>query len=329
MTSVPAPTAILDNVRERDLDLLVSAHLWASESFRHWLLRQILKRNTQHKLRTCQVSQTTDAGETDILLQVVEQNGSAISVMIENKIDAQFQPNQAARYQQRGQHGIDEGAWHSFRTCLLAPQAYIDSLAPSHGWDARVALEDIATWNRSSGTPHDLVLAAICEQAVTKQSRTSASISPTATAFWKAYSDLARELLPNLMISRLKANVTAASPWPRFGADRLGEQILLDHKPQQGRIDITCYSTSVEDVWDIVSGCIPNEAHILKFNSSSDAKGSSSVVRMLVPRLDHLAPFSEQEKHVRVALAAVGRMFPVAMALRDQIRSRKTSTASR
>ena len=47
---------LLDRVRERDLDVLLAAHLTASEAFRALLLRHALGEAPPHTLIRCQIS---------------------------------------------------------------------------------------------------------------------------------------------------------------------------------------------------------------------------------------------------------------------------------
>jgi hypothetical protein len=46
-----------------------------------------------------------------------------VALLIENKISAGAQPNQAARYRDRGNEGLGK-IWDDFKTILIAPAAY-------------------------------------------------------------------------------------------------------------------------------------------------------------------------------------------------------------
>ena len=61
---------LLNNVIERDLDLVLMGALFASEAFRAFMLNSAMGWTKKHSLvRTC-VSETADAGESDVLLVV-------------------------------------------------------------------------------------------------------------------------------------------------------------------------------------------------------------------------------------------------------------------
>jgi hypothetical protein len=166
--------------------------------------------------------------------------------MIEDKIDAPLQPEQANRYRQRGEQGIRDGGWGRFTTCLCAPESYLAEERSKEEWCSYISLESVSEWAKRSNDRHDAFLAAICEEAVAKRESLVSDKSPEATEFWKSYRLLARQLLPEVDITRLGPSVGLASPWPRFGAAALPANVLLEHKPQQGRVDLTFAKSTLE-----------------------------------------------------------------------------------
>lgn len=84
-------------------------------------------------------------GEADLVVEfpVGDAAGSRSALLIENKITAGFQPQQAQRYQSRGLAGLAAGRWQAYRTVLVAPEKYIK---PDHGFDAAISLEQLSAW---------------------------------------------------------------------------------------------------------------------------------------------------------------------------------------
>ena len=82
----------------------------------------------------------------DIAAIFKDLEGRKTAILIENKIDALAQPNQAARYRSRGDAGIEKTWWHKYRTCMIAPQAYLDANSEAELYDARVSYESIKEW---------------------------------------------------------------------------------------------------------------------------------------------------------------------------------------
>lgn len=299
---------VLDRVRERDLDILLAAHLTASEAFRAFVLCHACGEASPHALLSCRVSVATDAGETDLLLLVRldepaggEAGQRRLALMMENKINAPFQPEQAARYHQRGEQGIRVGGWDCYHICLVAPAAYVATVPEGNGWDSRLTLEEIATWARAVGGPHEAFLARVCGEAIARQANQIAGASPEAITFWQAYRETAGELLPELEITRLSLPVSQNTPWPRFGGASLPAGVLLEHKPQPGRVDLTFEKRSVEWLRAATQGWLPPGVQVVR-------AGQSAVLRLKVPRVDHLQTFVEQEQKVLEVFAAVERL---------------------
>ena len=306
---------VLDRVRERDLDILLAAHLTASDAFRAFILYRACGEALPHALLSCRVSVTTDAGETDLLLLVrldgpagAEAGQRRRALMLEHKINAAFQPEQAARYHQRGEQGIRVGEWDDYHTCLIAPAAYIATVAEGSGWDSRLTLEEIAVWAWAVGGPHEAFLARVCGEAVAKQANQIAAALPEATSFWQAYREASGELLPQLEITRLSVAVSQNTPWPRFGGASLPAGVLLEHKPQPGRVDLTFERRSVEWLRAATQGRLPLDVQVVR-------AGQSAALRLKVPRVDHLQAFVEQEDSVMEVFAAVERLHVIGRSL--------------
>jgi len=250
---------LLDQVLERDLDIALLSGLFASERFRNFLVRRVIGWTEKHEFVRVRVSETTDAGETDVLL-VVDLGGTArLCILIEDKIGALFQPAQSMRYRERGAQGIREGRWSQFVTCLCAPEGYLAVTRAADEWDAYIALEDIADWARHSGDRHMLFVGAICDQAVAKREARVREISAEASAFWRAYRQLSSQLLPDIDVAGLPDNVSAAQRWPVFGSSLLPPGMFVEHKPLQGRADLTFNKVSLDALrsWRVSStpGC--------------------------------------------------------------------------
>ena len=118
----------IECVAERDIDLLLLEELHVSAAFRSWLLAEVFEPDVRcNKFLGAWHSVSDPAlGESDLIILLEDAGGSRTALLIENKIDAPPQPEQAARYRLRGQLGVEDGSWAKFRTCMTAPQAYLN-----------------------------------------------------------------------------------------------------------------------------------------------------------------------------------------------------------
>src|SRR5262249_16866906 len=154
-------------------------------------------------------------------------------------------------------------------------------------WSAYISLESISEWAKKSNNHYDAYVGLICQEAVAKRDAGVLEKSPVATAFWQAYRQFASEWLPNVDITRLGLQCGVTSPWPRFGAAVLPSDIWLEHKPQHGRVDLT-FSRYTPDA---LKPRLPN----LPLGVRLEIAGQSTALRIAVPLVDHLRPFSEQK----------------------------------
>src|SRR5262249_5148001 len=90
------------------------------------------------------VTQTT--GESDLEISFVGPDGGRWRLLIENKIAASFQAQQAERYRQRGATYIERGDCGAFYTILVAPEDYFGSPDSLKGFDGRVTYEALKAW---------------------------------------------------------------------------------------------------------------------------------------------------------------------------------------
>ncbi len=114
----------VESVRERDIDFLLVEEFLSSSDFIDLFV-------TQLGLPPCNTITTVarsvhefGIGETDVLVAYTS-GSQTIGLFIENKLDALFQPQQAARYQARAQHHLLQHTYDKTYVVLVAPAQYI------------------------------------------------------------------------------------------------------------------------------------------------------------------------------------------------------------
>ena len=126
--------------QERDIDLLLMQEVSCNLDFLLWFCDRAGLTNIQ--LASARHSVYRDHGETDVLLTLNSPDG-ILALMIEDKIGAPMQRDQALRYRQRGELLVASGEVAQFRTMLFAPSSYIESV-PASDWDCFLSFEDAA-----------------------------------------------------------------------------------------------------------------------------------------------------------------------------------------
>src|SRR2546430_9780849 len=128
-------------ISERDIDLLVLEALATCDGFARWFLARV-GFDTDARLVRVAHSVGTASGETDIEL-TIEMHRAVHRILVENKLDAAFQPRQPERYAERAAAYIRDGLCAGVTTVLLAPQEYLNGCREHVSFDHYVPLEDV------------------------------------------------------------------------------------------------------------------------------------------------------------------------------------------
>jgi len=142
----------LEAVTERDVDLLILEELSVGEEFRKRFSTLVFGETVYKAYIGAWHSVCSDnLGESDLLFIFKAMNGLKTAILIENKIDAPPMSEQGERYRQRGEAGIKDRLWESFRTCIIAPEKYLESVKHSRLYDTNITYEEIYGYFRSKG----------------------------------------------------------------------------------------------------------------------------------------------------------------------------------
>ncbi|WP_264877410.1 hypothetical protein [Vibrio agarivorans] len=160
----------LQSVSERDIDLLVLEELNVSPSFADWFVcrvrEELIKTNT---IGAWHSVVDPVLGESDLVYIYQSEDMSSQAILVENKIDAIAQPMQGERYRNRGNKGVEEGQWQDYRTCIIAPKAYIDR--NSEPYDSSISYEEIMAYFMGQGDQRSVYRAQTMRDAVDKNCR--------------------------------------------------------------------------------------------------------------------------------------------------------------
>jgi hypothetical protein len=123
----------LSPVEERHIDYILEEEFSVNSDFLRFFLEQArLSARDKSRIVGCTEesdciavrSATTEKGETDLLVKYSANNGVLpTAILIEDKIRAGFQPDQATRYRERGDEGKGQ-EWSQYWTCLVAHPKY-------------------------------------------------------------------------------------------------------------------------------------------------------------------------------------------------------------
>ncbi|MCS0503501.1 PD-(D/E)XK nuclease family protein [Ancylobacter mangrovi] len=247
-----------------------------------------------------------DNGETDVLLRVESPRGS-IAILIEDKIGAAMQPNQCARYHERGRALCMEGVVIDYLAVLCAPRAYLAAVPIDQNWHARIALEELADIleddHKSATAWRRAVL--MKSAARVRRARSVDSVPPSAPETWllrfkQDYRAFVQENYPQLTATEQRGGDREYFLSGRGLASGIrfkhalfrGEVNLIFERARREVADITLAGVLPEGTWRVNHG---GEVHL----------------RAGVESLDPDQPFSAQVTSVRSALEKILEMLPL------------------
>jgi len=296
----------LEAVAERDIDLLLIEELNVDSSFRSWFYGLVWGTIDQdltflgawHSLTHPQY------GESDIVVLVQGAEDRKLAILIEDKIDAEPQPNQAGRYRIRGDAGIEKEWWHQYRTCIVAPQAYLDSNSEAELYDVRLSYESIKQWFVEKPTdPRAKYKAQLIEEAIEQNRRGYRGVPHGGvTQFWLDYWKLSKTEFPELQM-RKPTKIPANSDWPRFKPRGMNPDFVVIHKLRRGAVDLTISGAgdSIERLTELNESLLSDGLSILTTHKSA-------AIRMEVPLVDRFGELAPHIDKARAGLLAASRL---------------------
>ena len=240
---IPA-TFTVAGVVERDIDLLLLEEFLSSELFSRWFIQNALhppgRSNDLGQVRRAGRSVTQSMGESDLEIVFEAADGSRTYLLIENKVNAVFQPAQAERYHLRGRTYIERGDCTAVYTVLIAPERYFGSSNTCQGFDGRLSYEALHDWflDQHGMGPRRIYKAGILAAAIEKAHYGyQAEADAPVTTFWRAYWELAVTEAPGLQMD-MPPPKPAGAGFVRFRPAGIAAPVSLIHKLPRGCVDL-------------------------------------------------------------------------------------------
>jgi len=293
----------MEAVSERDCDLLLVEELGVSSEFVELFLNALHLGPDNHSTLSGpsafaarhSVQRLDKSGETDIEVRVEQElpNGRyAVVLLIENKIDATFQPNQPQRYAKYAEWLVANQEADEAYSMLVAPNGYLDS-NDTDAFDACVSYEEVIDYfeGRVRSSQHDETRRRSSfrqqwfEQAIYKFRRGYVpDIDDTVTDFWRRYWEVAQSQFPELAMEE-PSKKPAGSDWVFFQR-AISQHVHLSradfkHKLRTGRIEIELAGQA-----DASDGVVQRLRETLDDGVEIRRAGKALAISVQVPTID-------------------------------------------
>lgn len=171
---------------ERDIDLVLFEEFVSNLDFVKWFIKSAADDKplvTKVISVINSVTQDKESGESDLELFVNLDDGQRLGLLIENKINAQWQKDQAERYHARAKEYKTQATLDRAITVVVAPDKYLTGNESAEVFDARITYEAICEWlaasDNSARTKHktDILRAALDKSSLSYQMAVDESVT--------------------------------------------------------------------------------------------------------------------------------------------------------
>jgi hypothetical protein len=289
-------------LRERDIDLLLCAELHGDAALTE-LFRAKMNLGSASFIGAW-VSHTEVDGQSDLVVGF--SNGEKTTLaLVENKIAADFQPDQAVRYRQRALRWAATEGVTAVLSLLVAPGDYL--VRPgAEVFQIHISYEEIADAMQVQGDLRSLFLAKSLLAGV-ESYRRGYIMQPDeqVSNMWRRYWEAAEVVAPELRLAepRLKPG---HSTWIYFReaagfskTDRKKAVVVL--KAERGQADLQFKVTSRIALERRTLGILEPLMRIV-------GAGKSAAIRLDVPKANFREPPQEQENSILAGLSACERL---------------------
>lgn len=288
-------------LRERDIDLLICSELHFKEGPLHRLL--VGGWNSGNvEFDGAWVSHHDSDGEVDILASF--QSGSkSLFLLIENKIDAEFQPEQPQRYGERAQRWKDESSGNlEIETVLLGPEDYFENEG-SEIFDRQVSYEEVIAALADSADSRTQFLAKTLKDGIEYHKHGYKALhNDSTTAIWGAIWKVANAEAPKLRMKKpgskpAKAGFVHLEDAEGVSTPETQRRVKIVYKFKHGNADLQFSNTNERTIRNLVG-------NLLDSSMTVERAAKSASIRIKVPSVDPGRSPAEQEESIKQGIQA-------------------------
>lgn len=293
-------------VRELHIDLLLLEEFYSSDAFRMWFIsNEVGKDHGIGDLSGVQHSVFELERESDLEVAFQGSNGDTL-FLIENKINAQFQPQQAEDYRNRGIEYVRRGRCSKFFTVLFAPENYIFLSKAHDKFDYCISFERVIEFFNSQRELGDRARykVEVLRRAINKQSNTGSGSDANEgiTQFWHRYWEDTSVRMPELHMPR-PGDKPSASTFITVVKELLPLNVNIYHKLLHGHVDL-----QFESLGDRKNSFVELFCDAIEPNMTIQVTSKGAVVRIEVPTINPHLFFEDVLDDVRKGQDAAKRL---------------------
>lgn len=310
------------SIQECQIDLLLEEEFAAEPQFVRSFLAEC--KFKYEFIRVDQVSHSVSDkhGEADLVVIIDARNevGDDIkfALLIEDKINASFQPEQGERYKYRGDEGKEHGIWNGFLTVLVAPASYIKN---AHDFNAEVTLEKIKEWVCPSDPARKIFKQKKIDEAIQKKNSTGVQIvDVNMTIFRENYYNYLMDFN-----KRYGLDFSTRAPGPIYYGDTwfilksvayLPEWAEIRHMMPSGNIEINFKKRNLSNEL-LLNNMIDSDMLL----TTTGINNQHATIRIKVPTIKQFDSFEREHLKVEAVLLNAKRLLDFFTGKKSEIES--------
>lgn len=237
---------------ERDIDRLICEELYSSPDFLTFILVKIGVNNGSLLSIEHSKWNTIDNRRSETDIEVRYQNDEGIhGLLIEDKVSAPPQPDQAEGYRQRGDMHVAESRYVDYKTVLVAPALYLkNKYNQCDKYDHNISHEEIAEYFDNKEDKHNSFRHSCLKHSIVKQRNSARQLfADSSIPEWYAmYVDLIEKSgYENLTLTDVYTPNGKVKPnWVHYNTP--SQKFFIEHKIHQGKIELHFKGCTADDI---------------------------------------------------------------------------------
>lgn len=299
----------IKRVWEQDMDLLILEEFFSDKTFARIFLDEI-HLDDNYQVINVDHSMTDFHGEADMVL-LLQYPDKKVCIFIEDKIDADPQPGQCKRYQDRADVGSSNHEYDSYYIFLAAPEDYHHAHEenPDAQYCHRVTYEKMLEHFEKQDTNRAKFKAEIVKSAIAhKKAGYVVQENEAVTAFWKELRQFCLQEFPRLTMLGTDGPKGSRARWPEFRTSI--SRVKVVYKSEKGCIDLQFPEDKIEDL-----NAILGKELMVKKQKAITGKSTSIRIENKAWVVDFTKEFSGYKQQIREVLQGVETLCGLARCL--------------
>lgn len=226
-------------LRERDVDTFLMYSFALDNDFLKLFVDKLDWEHKNPKITSIEISKTDPSlGESDVVV-VFSSDDHNYALLIEDKIDAEAQPNQCERYYQRGNLGVNRKEYDAFAVFIVAPKRYLDTDEEAKKYENQISFEEIETYLKKRNDAFSRLRLSEIEQLIAAPNKPYVSIpDESATALWLEYINFVHTNHPELDLCATAKHKPKGGSWIEYRTPLDRSKVKILHKTERGCLDL-------------------------------------------------------------------------------------------